>query len=284
MINFWPSPAKINLFLYIIDAKKNGYHNLQTLFQFIDYNDFLYFKINNFNDIKIINNHFNIKKKDNLIFKAASLLIKKAISFDKISKKTGVFIIVNKRIPLKSGLGGGSSNAATTLLVLNKILKINFTFDQLALIGLTIGADIPFFIRGHSAFAEGIGEKLKFINLIKKWYLIIHPNIGISTKDIFNDPEIKINTKKNYKNLISNPFKNDCEFIAKKNHLFKKYILSLLRYAPFRMTGTGDCIFSEFDTKNEAYKVLYKLPIWVKKFFIVKGVNISPLHNILNSY
>lgn len=282
MITAWPSPAKINLFLYITGKNSTGYHNLQTLFQILDYGDTLYFKINNSSRINILN---NIDNKNNLIFKAADCLIKKAISMEIISKKTGVSILVDKYIPLKSGLGGGSSNAATTLLVLNKLLKINFTLHQLIAIGLNLGADIPFFIQGHSAFVEGIGEKIKFICLPKKWYLIVHPGIGISTKIVFNDPDLKRNTtKKNYSSIIIHPFINDCEIIVrKKNYTFKKYILFLSKYAPFRMTGTGDCMFSEFDTKEEACRLLKKLPIYIKSF-IAKGVNLSPLHNILSHY
>lgn len=280
----FPSPAKINLFLRIINKNSYGYYNLQTLFQLINYGDILYFQLNNHNNINIYPNIKNLKLKDNLIFKAAELIIKIAKSLNLIPNNLGLFVFINKYIPLGSGLGGGSSNAATVFLVLNKLFKMNFSLQRLSKIGLKIGADIPFFIYGHTAFAEGIGEKLKFINLPKKWYLIVNPGICISTKYIFQKIKLKNNKTKNDSNIIKYPFKNDFEKLVRKEFFyFEKYISFLSKYSKFRMTGTGSCIFAEFDTKKEAYKIFNQLPSCIKSF-ITEGLNTSPLHSVLNNY
>lgn len=277
----WPSPAKINLFLYVIKKyKKNGYHQLQSLIQFINYSDYIYIEVNNSNKIKILPSS-KIFYKNNLIYKAINLLINKSI--DRIPKnQLGVKIIINKRIPYGSGLGGGSSNAATVLLVLNKIWNLNFSIKKLSDFGLLLGTDIPFFINGKSSFVEGIGEKLKFVTLPKVWYLIVYPEVEISTKFIFQKIKLKNKKKKLYSQILLSEFKNDFEIIAKKYFSKLRKSLSFLsKYAKFRLTGTGSCIFAEFESSKEAFNVLKKIPLCIKGF-VTQGINHSPLHSILN--
>lgn len=279
----WPSPAKINLFLYVIKKyKKSGYHQLQTLIQFLSYSDDIYIEINNTGNIEILPFN-NISLKNNLIFQAINLLIKKSNNFRLITKNLGVKIIVNKKIPYGSGLGGGSSNAATILLVLNKLWKLNFSIKELSSMALLLGTDVPFFIHGRSAFVEGIGEKLKFIHPPQLWYLIAYPKIEISTKFIFQNINLKYKRKKKlYPQIFFNEFKNDFEKIAKKKfYKLNKSLNYLSKYSKFRLTGTGSCIFAEFASSKDAYNVFKKFPLWIKGF-VTQGTNYSPLHNILN--
>ncbi|WAI18649.1 MAG: 4-(cytidine 5'-diphospho)-2-C-methyl-D-erythritol kinase [Buchnera aphidicola (Acyrthosiphon caraganae)] len=181
-----------------------------------------------------------------------------------------------------SGLGGGSSNAATTLVVLNKLWNIEYTLKELALFSLEIGADVPGFIMGNTAIVEGIGDILYPITQKEKWYLVIYPYIKISTKNMFSSPFLISNTpKKSIEVLLKEPFSNDFENIAKRQFIqIKKLISRLSLYAPSRMTGTGSCIFSEFHDKKSAEKIFSLLPNNMQGF-IAKSVNISPLHRTL---
>lgn len=190
----WPSPGKINLFLYINKKRKDGYHEIQTLLQFLQYGDKIKIKKRKDDKINIIKNIKKIPKHKNLILQAANLLQK--YSKKKFNKKYGADIYIKKILPIGSGLGGGSSNAATTMIALNYIWKTNFSDNFLIKISNKIGTDISFFLNGKSSFAEGKGDKLVPINLKKTWNLIIYPNVSISTKKIFSDPQLKRNSKK----------------------------------------------------------------------------------------
>lgn len=283
MIYTWPSPAKINLFLYITGRRLDGYHYIQTLFQFLDYNDTLKIIPNQTGEIKLFTKKKSLINVDNTIINAAELLKEKALVYKKTKfYNLGAKIFLKKIIPIGSGLGGGSSNAATTLVVLNKLWKTKFTLKELSLFGLEIGADVPFFIMGKTSIGEGIGEILYPIEREEKWYLIIYPNIRILTKNIFSSPYLTIkNPKKSIKKLLKSDFRNDFEnIITKKFIKIKKLISTLSTYAPSRITGTGSCVFSEFNDKKSAEKIFSLLPKDMQGF-IVKSVNISPLHNIL---
>ncbi|EPF2243600.1 4-(cytidine 5'-diphospho)-2-C-methyl-D-erythritol kinase [Citrobacter werkmanii] len=282
MMSHWPSPAKLNLFLYITGQRADGYHTLQTLFQFLDYGDEIGINLRHDGEIHLLTPVEGVAYEDNLIVRAARLLMKTASASDRLPAGSGADISIEKRLPMGGGLGGGSSNAATVLVALNHLWQCGLSVDELAAIGLTLGADVPVFVRGHAAFAEGVGEILTPVDPQEKWYLVAHPGVSIPTPVIFNDPDLPRNTpKRSINTLLKCEFGNDCEVIARKRFREVDAALSwLLEYAPSRLTGTGACVFAEFDTESRARQVLEQAPEWLKGF-VAKGVNLSPLHRAL---
>ncbi|MDM2842710.1 4-(cytidine 5'-diphospho)-2-C-methyl-D-erythritol kinase [Citrobacter sp. Cpo090] len=282
MMTHWPSPAKLNLFLYITGQRADGYHTLQTLFQFLDYGDTIDIALRSDGEIHLLTPVEGVAHEDNLIVRAARLLVKAASESNRLTKGSGADISIDKRLPMGGGLGGGSSNAATVLVALNHLWQCGLSVDELAALGLTLGADVPVFVRGHAAFAEGVGEILTPVEPEEKWYLVAHPGVSIPTPVIFNDPDLPRNTpKRSIKTLLKCEFGNDCEVIARKRFREVDAALSwLLEYAPSRLTGTGACVFAEFDTESRARQVLEQAPEWLKGF-VAKGVNLSPLHRAL---
>ncbi|HCA5737579.1 TPA: 4-(cytidine 5'-diphospho)-2-C-methyl-D-erythritol kinase [Citrobacter freundii] len=282
MMTHWPSPAKLNLFLYITGQRTDGYHSLQTLFQFLDYGDTIDIALRGDGEIRLLTPVEGVAHEDNLIVRAARLLMKVASESNRLPKGSGADISIDKRLPMGGGLGGGSSNAATVLVALNHLWQCGLPIDELAALGLTLGADVPVFVRGHAAFAEGVGEILTPVEPEEKWYLVAHPGVSIPTPVIFNDPDLPRNTpKRSIKTLLKCEFGNDCEVIARKRFREVDAALSwLLEYAPSRLTGTGACVFAEFDTESRARQVLEQAPEWLKGF-VAKGVNLSPLHRAL---
>ncbi|WP_127959336.1 4-(cytidine 5'-diphospho)-2-C-methyl-D-erythritol kinase [Serratia microhaemolytica] len=277
MISHWPSPAKLNLFLYITGRRADGYHLLQTLFQFLDYGDTLSFRLRSDQKIQLLTPLADLPEEQNLIVRAARLLQQSCTT----AAARGVDIWLDKRIPMGGGLGGGSSNAATVLIALNQLWRCGLTDQQLATLGLTLGADVPIFVYGHAAFAEGVGEKLQPANPAEKWYLVAHPGITIATPVIFADPELKRDSPvRSLSCLLASDYRNDCEPIARKRFREVEQLLSwLLQYAPSRLTGTGACVFAEFDSESAARQVLNQAPAWVRGF-VARGVNLSPLHRV----
>ena len=273
MTQLWPSPAKLNLFLYITGQRANGYHELQTLFQFVDYGDSLSFTPRSDGRIVLTTPVDGVADEDNLVVRAARLLQRHA------NCPLGADISLIKRIPMGGGLGGGSSNAATVLVALNTLWECGLSDQQLAALGVTLGADVPVFVMGHAAFAEGIGEILQPVEPEEKWYLVAHPGVHIPTPMIFGDAELTRDTPKRPINvLLSTAWTNDCQPIAIKRFCEVEQLVSwLLEYAPSRMTGTGACVFAEFATEHEARQVLNQIPSSVTGF-VAKGVNVSPLH------
>jgi 4-diphosphocytidyl-2-C-methyl-D-erythritol kinase len=273
-----PAPAKINLFLHITGRRDDGYHELQTCFQLLEYGDQLEFELTGKSEISLESNLKNITTADNLITKAATLLQGHA------QIKGGVAIKLNKVLPLGAGLGGGSSDAATTLLALNKLWNCGLNTDELALLGLKLGADVPVFIRGYSAWAEGVGEKLTAMALPERWYLVISPDCEVSTKQIFCHEQLTRNSSTI--TIPAFPFsgtKNDCEAVAAKLYPEIGAALDWLNdYAPARMTGTGSSIFASFDTRAAAEQVLAALPGELKGF-VAQGVNKSPVLQALEN-
>ena len=273
----FPSPAKLNLFLYINGKLPNGYHELQTLFQFLDFGDWLEMSIREEdNQIVLTPEIPNLKTEDNLIYRAAKLLQEKAnIQF-------GANIHLDKILPMGGGVGGGSSNAATALVALNYLWQANLSIDELAKLGLTLGADVPIFVHGHSAFAEGVGEKITYCEPAEKWFVVLKPDDSISTAVIFQDQNLPRNTpKKSLEQLLSEPYVNDCEKVVINHYSnVEKALNWLLQYAPARLTGTGACVFAEFDHEAEAQAVFRQKP---EEFFgfVAKGLNVSPLHAML---
>ncbi|EOZ9154192.1 TPA: 4-(cytidine 5'-diphospho)-2-C-methyl-D-erythritol kinase [Citrobacter freundii] len=282
MMTHWPSPAKLNLFLYITGQRADGYHSLQTLFQFLDYGDTIDIALRGDGEIRLLTPVEGVAHEDNLIVRAARLLMKVASESNRLPKGSGADISIDKRLPMGGGLGGGSSNAATVLVALNHLWQCGLSIDELAALGLTLGADVPVFVRGHAAFAEGVGEILTPVEPEEKWYLVAHPGVSIPTPVIFNDPDLPRNTpKRSIKTLLKCEFGNDCEVIARKRFREVDAALSwLLEYAPSRLTGTGACVFAEFDTESRARQVLEQAPEWLEGF-VAKGVNLSPLHRAL---
>jgi 4-diphosphocytidyl-2-C-methyl-D-erythritol kinase len=281
MIHQWPSPAKLNLFLYITGRRADGYHQLQTLFQFLDYGDTLTIVPRQDDQIRLLTPVEGVPDEQNLIVRAARLLQQHCTTHAIATLPRGADISIDKRLPMGGGLGGGSSNAATVLVALNELWQCGLSDDQLAVLGLTLGADVPVFVRGHAAFAEGIGEQLQPANPAEKWYLVAHPGVSIPTPVIFADAELKRDTPVRPLNaLLQAPYANDCEPIARKRFREVEQLLSwLLQYAPSRLTGTGACVFAEFDSEPAALQVLNQAPAWLRGF-VARGVNVSPLHRI----
>lgn len=275
----WPSPAKLNLFLYITGRRANGYHDLQTLFQFLDHGDELTITANNSGNITLSPALADVALEDNLIYKAAMALKNAAQS------PLGADIQLHKVLPMGGGIGGGSSNAATTLVALNYLWQTGLSDDQLAEIGLALGADVPVFTRGFAAFAEGVGEELSAVELEEKWYLVIRPAVSIATKDIFTHPQLMRNTpKRDLASLLATPYENDCEKIVRSLYPeVDKQLSWLLQYAPSRLTGTGSCVFAEFSSRKDAQAVFAQLSDNVLAF-VAQGRNVSPLRKTLADY
>ncbi|MDA0146968.1 4-(cytidine 5'-diphospho)-2-C-methyl-D-erythritol kinase [Vibrio sp. LaRot3] len=275
----WPSPAKLNLFLYITGRREDGYHELQTLFQFVDHGDELTITANDSGDITLTPDIPGVALEDNLIWRAAKALQQHA------NCHFGADITLNKVLPMGGGIGGGSSNAATVLVALNHLWQARCTDDELADLGLALGADVPVFVRGHAAFAEGVGEKIIAVEPKEQHYLVVRPNVSIATVDIFTHPDLTRNTpKRDITSLLNGIYGNDCEKIVRMLYpKVDKQLSWLLQYAPSRLTGTGSCVFAEFSSEKEAHRVLDKLPDTVSAF-VAKGKNISPLHETLAKY
>ncbi|CAK1814788.1 4-diphosphocytidyl-2-C-methyl-D-erythritol kinase [Vibrio crassostreae] len=276
----WPSPAKLNLFLYITGRRDNGYHELQTLFQFVDFGDELTVTANKKTSAITISPAIpGVATEDNLIWKAATALQQYT------STSFGADIELKKVLPMGGGIGGGSSNAATVLVALNYLWQLNLSDDQLAKIGLKLGADVPVFVRGYAAFAEGVGEQLQPANPDEKWYLVVKPQVSIATVDIFTHSELTRNTpKRALSTLLEQEYVNDCEKIVRMLYPeVDKQLSWLLQYAPSRLTGTGSCVFAEFNSEKDAELVREQLPDTVSAF-VAKGRNISPLKETLAEY
>ena len=274
-----PSPAKINLFLHITGQRSDGYHNLQTLFQLLDFGDKLVFRSNRSGNIKINGNIDGVDEKNNLIFHAATLL-QKSTGCD-----LGCTIDLTKNLPMGAGLGGGSSNAATTLVGLNALWKCGLTANQLSDLGKTLGADVPVFVHGESAFAEGIGDILTPLTLPQRWFLVITPNCHVSTREIFSNPQLTRNSSPiKIRALSGVEYRNDCQDVVSKLYPAVGTVLQWAEnFSAPLMTGTGASVFCSFDSKSEAQHVLSKLPKqWTG--FVAKGVNRSPVHEQLHDF
>ncbi len=268
----WPAPAKINLFLHITKQRDDGYHELQTAFQFLDYCDYLQFEITDNTTIDLLTPISGVDNDSNLIVRAARMLQQK------INGKQGATIRLDKKLPMGGGLGGGSSNAATTLVALNHLWKAGLSVDELAQMGLDLGADVPVFVRGHAAWAEGVGEKLTEITPPELWYVVIVPACHVSTAEIFSSPELTRDCEPiTIPRFLSGEGRNVCEEVVKRNYLpVSEAIDWLSQYAQPRMTGTGACVFAGFESQEQAEKVITSLPIeW--HGFVAKACNQSPL-------
>ena len=270
----WPAPAKLNLFLHILGRRDDGYHELQTAFQFIDLCDQLMLEPRNDGRILRVEGPPEVEAVDDLSVRAAELLKTHAGEGNR-----GVTIRLRKRIPLQSGLGGGSSDAATALVALNRLWGLGLPTEELAKIGLQLGADVPVFIQGHAAWAEGVGERLQPIDPIETIYLVIRPGVAISTAEVFQAPDLTRNTAPitTREFLLRSAGRNDCEPLVRSRFPEVAAALDWLgKFAPAKLTGTGSCIFAPFTNRDRAQKVADQVPLhW--QGFVVQGLNRSPL-------
>ncbi|HLT03753.1 MAG TPA: 4-(cytidine 5'-diphospho)-2-C-methyl-D-erythritol kinase [Pseudomonas sp.] len=268
-----PAPAKLNLFLHILGRRPDGYHELQTLFQFLDHGDELGFRRRADGAIRLHTEIAGVPHDSNLIVRAARRLQELS------GTRQGADIWLDKRLPMGGGIGGGSSDAATTLVGLNHLWGLNWSEEQLAELGLTLGADVPVFVRGRAAFAEGVGERLIPVDPEEPWYLVLAPQVSVSTAEIFSDPELTRDTPPiTVRSLPEGGGHNDCQPVVEKRYSEVRNALILLNnFVPAKMTGTGACVFGSFPNRQEADKVSRQLPATLPSF-IARGCNRSPLH------
>jgi 4-diphosphocytidyl-2-C-methyl-D-erythritol kinase len=273
-----PAPAKLNLMLHILGRRTDGYHELQTLFQLLDFGDELGFALRSDGEIRLHSPIDGVPHDSNLIVRAARLLQQHA------NCALGADIWLDKRLPMGGGIGGGSSDAATTLLGLNHLWQLNCSEDQLAAMGLSLGADVPVFVRGRAAFAEGVGEKLQPVQLTEPWFLVAIPQVLVSTAEIFSDPELTRDTPPiKVRSLLEGGGRNDCQPVVQKRYPEVHNALILLnKFVPARLTGTGACVFGSFPNQDDADKVARQLPATLPSF-IAQGRNISMLHRRLET-
>ena len=268
-----PSPAKLNLFLHITGRRDDGYHELQTIFQLIDLSDWLEFTQTD--DLQISIDGLNsVDLEHNLIYKATQILKPYA------QKITGLSIRVEKNIPMGAGLGGGSSNAATTLIVVNQLWQCGLSIEQLAKLGVKLGADVPIFVYGRNAWAEGIGEHLTFIDLEQKKYIVLKPDCFISTQLLFSQKTLTRNTKTStfcaYQ-LTPFNFGNNFEPLARSLYPEVNEAMQYLdQFGIAKLTGTGACVFTEVTSDMNIDEILAHSPC---KAYLVNGLNESPLRH-----
>lgn len=258
--------------LHIVGRRDDGYHQLQTVFQFLDFSDELGFSIRDDAVIQKVSGLDEIPQHQDLVVRAAKLLA------DQLPGSPGVDISVRKKIPMGGGLGGGSSDAATTLLAMNRLWNANLTLDRLAELGLQLGADVPVFIKGYASWAEGIGEQLVPVELAEPWYLVLNPGCHVSTAEVFSDSDLtRSSPLTTIADFLAHGGRNDCEpVVVKRYPQIASAMQWLDRFAAAKLTGTGACIFASFETESEAQAVLKQVPAEYSGF-VARGVNSSPL-------
>tara|TARA_R110000822_G_scaffold226254_12_gene359004 strand:+ start:4863 stop:5702 length:840 start_codon:yes stop_codon:yes gene_type:complete len=273
-----PAPAKINLFLHITGRRADGYHNLQTLFQLLDYGDQLDFAINHDGEIHLSPSISGMPTEENLVYRAARTL-------QQYSGCTlGADIYLHKHLPMGGGLGGGSSDAATTLLGLNTLWQLELPHEVLLEMASQLGADVPVFVLGHTAWAEGIGDQLTPVEIPSYWYLILIPNIQVSTTEVFAHQGLTRNTHPiKIRAFLEQGSQNDCQTVVEALYPeVKRARQWLAQFAETRLTGTGACLFARFASEADAKSVLEQMPApW--QGFTAKGINTSPLLQSLPS-
>lgn len=273
------APAKINLFLHITGRRANGYHDLQTLFQILDYGDRIGFVLRDDAQVRRCSDVQGVAAESDLMVKAAKLLQTKT------STDRGVDLYIEKVLPMGGGLGGGSSDAATVLCVLNKLWSCGLSEDALANLGLQLGADVPVFVRGRTAWGEGVGEFLSPMKLPEAWYLVVKPEVVISTAKLFSSSRLT----RDCDAIRMSAFKrgqgeNVFEPLVKNDYPEVQQVIDWLgQFSKSRLTGTGSCVFAEFDSEEAAQETLQRVPEnW--RAFVAKGVNESPLHTELIAF
>jgi len=275
----WPASAKLNLMLRIVGQRADGYHLLQTVFQFIDLCDWITFHPVDDGRVRLLSPIPGVPEIDDLTVKAANLLKSET------GCKAGVCIEVEKNLPMGGGLGGGSSDAATVLVVLNKLWDLQLTKERLMELGLALGADVPVFVYGYSAWAEGVGEKLEKITPVEQWVVVIKPDCHVNTKEIFSSKNLTRDSKSiRIADFMEGQHKNDCLGVVSQEYSDVKAALhALSEFSEARLTGTGACVFAQFESKELAYGAYKSLELNGWKVYLAKGLNVSPLYSKLNS-
>ena len=269
----WPAPAKLNLFLHVTGQRADGYHELQTAFQFLDVGDVLWFEVTSGGGVELECGLPGIPAGQNLIIRAAHFLA------DHTGCRQGARIGVDKRLPVGGGLGGGSSDAATTLVALNTLWGLGLGVDELAELGLQLGVDVPVFVHGAAAWAEGVGEKLTPLpRLAEPWYLVVHPAVSVSTAEIFSDSQLTRNAHPiKISAFLAGAGVNCLEpVVVRRYPEVGKALNWLSKNRPARMTGSGACVFAPCKDRHQAESILKQLPVpWTG--FVARGCNRSPL-------
>lgn len=272
----WPAPAKLNLFLHVVGRRADGYHEIQTAFQLVDLCDSLGFELRADGRIRRAAAPVDLPEASDLCLRAARLLQEKG------GVRQGVNISLRKRIPLEGGLGGGSSDAATTLVALNEIWGLRWRSARLRRLGAGLGADVPLFIGGRSAWGEGIGERLSPVEWPERYFAIVFPGVGVSTASVFQAIELTRNSPKTtIRGFLKAGGRNDCEPVVSGRHPEVARALTwLARRGDARLTGTGSCVFAGFAQRGQAEAALAGLPPeW--SGFVARGLDRSPLQERL---
>lgn len=274
-LNSFAAPAKLNLMLRIVGRRADGYHLLQTVFRFIDYGDTLDFRLRADGVIARTNEVSGIAADDDLCVRAARLLQRES------GIMLGADITLHKRLPAGGGLGGGSSDAATTLLALNRLWQLDLPRSRLLEMALKLGADVPVFVFGDNAFAEGVGEQLTAIALPAAWYVVLTPPVAVSTARIFSHPELKRDSKTiTIQSFSVERAGNDLEpLVCREYPEVARHLAWLAQFAPAMMTGSGACVFASFATEDAARGVLAQLP-GTMTGFVAQGLRRHPLHDL----
>ncbi len=277
MMTSFPAPAKLNLFLHVVGRRPDGYHLLQTVFRFVDYGDSLSFAIRDDGLIRRVNPLPGVDPEQDLTVRAARLLQQET------GCRLGADIVLEKRLPMGGGLGGGSSDAATTLLALNRLWNLNLGRQALQELGLRLGADVPVFVFGESAFAEGVGEELQPVALPPAWYVVLVPPVAVSTVEIFTSKELTRDTKPiKMLDFSTGCGRNDLEPVVCRKYPQVAECLDWLRaFGDARMTGSGACVFAAFSSEEEANKVFSMKPAQMVGF-IAKGLDRHPLYSFIS--
>jgi 4-diphosphocytidyl-2-C-methyl-D-erythritol kinase len=268
----WPAPAKLNLFLHVTGRRADGYHELQTAFQLLDFADSIDIEPLRDGDIVRIEGLPGVAPDDDLAVRAARAL--RATT----GTRQGARIRVVKRIPAGGGLGGGSSDAATVLVALNELWRTGLDLAKLASIGADLGADVPVFVHGRSAWAEGIGERLQPLDLPERWFVVIHPGVAVGTRDVFQAPELTRNSPViTIRGLFEAATRNDCEPVVRARFPAVGDALDWLgQFGEARLTGTGSCVFAAFGNVDAAERVAARVPdVW--RGWVARGLDRSPL-------
>ena len=276
--NFWPAPAKLNLFLHVTGRRPDGYHDLQTLFQLLDWGDQLSIEPLDKRGVSRPRASYAVNEADDLAVRAALMLQAET------SCRQGARIEVNKRIPVGGGLGGGSSDAATVLVVLNRLWGCGLDVDELASIGVGLGADVPVFIRGHSALASGVGDELEPVELGERHYLLVFPGFSVATAEVFSDAALPRNSSRiSISPALEGAGRNDCEVVIKQRFpVFSQMLEELAQWGPVRMTGTGSTLFismpDEISANSAAQEIKCRYNVRA-----VRGLDRSLLYELLDS-
>ena len=268
----WPAPAKLNLFLHVTGRRSDGYHDLQTLFQLIDLVDDIHIQLRSDGVIERPIGPDGVAPEADLVVKAARALQAATAT------SLGATLSVTKRIPMGGGLGGGSSDAATVLVALNQMWKCGLNENDLAAIGVKLGADVPVFVRGRTAWAEGRGERLTPLELPQTWFALVHPQVHVPTATVFQAPELTRNSPPiTIGGFLQSGGRNDFEPVVRARYPQVAHALDWLGHmAPARLTGTGSCIFAPCASLNEAQDIVTRVPApW--RGMVARGMNVSPL-------